>query len=271
MLKRLVYLTTTLLLFGFMTGVQAQEEASAASLYNSGLEKIKAKEYAEGLALMDQAIEKADPESETDAKVIKLAKRNGAIAAYYAGKSQAKKDDLEGALATYDKGIDYNPGFYANYIGRAQTLEKQGQITEAIGAYVKAGEVSEKGKKADKAEKMYSKAENIVALEWGDKKWASTIEYAEAFLAADRETAEVHYYLASALKASDQETKAIEHAEKAIALAAESDADKYLFLKAECLESTGQKEAAVEAYKEISDAKYAERAQYKVKELTGEN
>ena len=77
MSKRLIYLSTFLLCFGLSLGLQAQEEASAASLYNQGLEKAKAKEYVAALELLEKAIAKADPENETDAKVIRLAKRNG--------------------------------------------------------------------------------------------------------------------------------------------------------------------------------------------------
>ncbi|MCB9298169.1 MAG: hypothetical protein H6559_34365 [Lewinellaceae bacterium] len=72
---------------------------------------------------MEQAIEAADPEA--DAEVVKLVKRNGAIAAYYVGNDQRKSDDFETALATYDKGIAFSPGFLRQlYQYRAQALEE---------------------------------------------------------------------------------------------------------------------------------------------------
>ncbi|MCB9298690.1 MAG: hypothetical protein H6559_37075 [Lewinellaceae bacterium] len=263
-MKHLNYLTTVVLLSGFSLALSAQE--SAASLYNTGLEQIKAKNYTEALPLMEQAIEAADPEA--DAEVVKLAKRNGAIAAYYVGNDQRKSDDFETALATYDKGIAFSPGFYANYIGRAQALEGLGKVTESVSAYIDAGDVCIKSKKADKAEKMYSKAENVVAVAWGDKKWDATSEYAMAYL-EKRESPEVHYYLAYAEKEKGNAEKAVEHADKAIGLAGEGDASKYYMAKAESLEALGQAEAAVEAYKMVKDAKYNERAKYKINELSG--
>ncbi|MCO6492108.1 MAG: tetratricopeptide repeat protein [Phaeodactylibacter sp.] len=263
-MKHLNYLTTVVLISGFSLALSAQE--SAASLYNTGLEQIKAKNYAEALPLMEQAIEAADPEA--DAEVVKLAKRNGAIAAYYVGNDQRKSDEFEAALATYDKGIAFSPGFYANYIGRAQALEGLDQAAKSVSAYIDAGDVCLKSKKEDKAEKMYSKAENIVAIAWGDKKWEATIEYATAFL-EKRESPEAHYYLAHALKEKGNAEKAVEHADKAIELAGEGDASKYYMAKAESLEALGQAEAAVEAYKMVKDAKYNERAKYKINELSG--
>ncbi|MCB0585844.1 MAG: hypothetical protein KDD06_11040 [Phaeodactylibacter sp.] len=265
-MKRIAFLTTVLLLSGSSIALNAQE--SAASLYNKGLEQIKAKNYTEALPLMEQAIEAADPEVEADAKVIKLAKRNGAIAAYYVGNDQRKSDDFETALATYDKGIDFSPGFYANYIGRAQALEGMNKTPESVSAYIDAGDICGKAKKAEKAEKMYSKAENIVAVAWGDKKWDATSEYAMAYL-DKKESPDVHYYLAYALKEKGNAEKGLEHAEKAIELAGGANASKYYMAKAEILEALGQGEAAVEAYKMVDDAKYNERAQYEINELTG--
>ena len=267
-MKIFINLTTLLLLLGCSIALHAQDDASAASLYNKGLEMIKAKNYTEALPLMEQAIEAADPEAEADAKVIKLAKRNGAIAAYYVGNDQRKADDAESALATYDKGIAFSPGFYANYIGRSQALEDLDRTAESVAAYIDAGEVSLKAKKADKAEKMYSKAENIIAVAWGDKKWDATAEYAMAFL-EKKQSPEVHYYLAYAMKEKGNAEKALEHADKAIELANGSDASKYYMAKAESLEALGQSDAAVEAYKMVKDAKYSERAKYKVSELSG--
>ncbi|MCB0548354.1 MAG: hypothetical protein KDD19_12295 [Phaeodactylibacter sp.] len=265
-MKHLTHLTALVLLLGLSTALSAQE--SAASLYNKGLELIKAKNYTEALPLMEQAIETADPESEADAQVVKLAKRNGAIAAYYVGNDQRKSDDFETALATYDKGIAFSPGFYANYIGRAQALEGMNNTREAVIAYIDAGDISIKSKKEDKAEQMYSKAENIIAVAWGDKKWDATSEYAMTFL-EKRESPDVHYYLAYALKEKGSADKAVEHADKAIELAGEANASKYYMAKAESLEALGQADAAVEAYKMVNDAKYSERAKYKINELSG--
>ena len=109
--KEAKFLAFMVAFLGFVTLTQAQDGATAASLYNDALAKLKAKDYGAALPLFEQAIEKADPAVETDAKVVQLAKRNGAIAAYYVGNDLRKDDKNEEALATYDKGIEYASGF----------------------------------------------------------------------------------------------------------------------------------------------------------------
>ncbi len=264
----MILVVCALVFTGAATGLLAQEEqtASAASLYNDGLGKIKEKSYAEGLMLMEQALEAADSSSETDVKVMALAKKNGAIAAYYVGTSKRKADDFEGALAAYEQGVDYNPGFYANYIGRAQALEGLEQKAEAVAAYIAAGEVCDKAKKADKAQTMFDKAENMVGVAWGDKDWGTVMAMAASFLES-RESANVNYYLSDAYLAEGDQDKALMHADKAIEAAAAGEGDKYVMQKAEILEAKGDNAGAVALYKQITDSKYVERAKYKIDQL----
>lgn len=267
MSKCFIYLSTLVLCLGFSLGLQAQEEASAASLYNEGLEKAKAKDYVASLDLFKKALEVADPENENDAQVIKLAKRNGTSAAYGAGNVHRKAKAYEEALKAYETGIEFNPGYYSNYVGKAQVLDAQNDPM-AVKFYIQAGNKAQASKKEDKALDLFSKAENTVAVSWGQKEWANTIAFASAYL-EEKETADVHYYLANALKETGEAEKALEHVAKSIELAGDADASQYHMLKAETHEKLGQKQEAIAAYKMVSDAKYAERAQYKIGELGG--
>ncbi len=264
-----VLLVAIFAFLGFSTAVQAQEESpSPVSLYNDGLAKLKEKAYSEALPLFEQAIEAADPEEESEAKVIQLSKRNGSIAAYKVGNSMRKEEKYDEALKAFTTGIEFNPGFYANYIGKAQTLEGQGEDLQAVTAYVEAAEASQKAGKADKHEQLLSKASNFAAKAYADKKWDETIELAEAFLET-QESADTHYYLAVALKEKGQGDKAIAHAEKGMELETGSDKGRYLYTKAEVLESMGKTDEAAATYSQITSGKYAERAKYKADQLNG--
>jgi tetratricopeptide (TPR) repeat protein len=244
----------------------AQDAPSAASLYNEGLEKAKAKEYEAALDLMEQAIEAADPE--TDAKVIKLANRNGARAAYGVGFKMRKAKKYDEAIAAYRRGSEMNPSYVGNFKGLAQSLEDKGEVAEAIKAYINAGQVAEKGEKTKKnAGKYYGKAENIVAVTYGKKKWDDVITYAEAHLAL-RETNDVHYYMANALSEKGDNAKAKEHIAKAVENL-EGDASKYYFAKGEIHEKLGEKDEAIAAYKMVTAAEYKKRADYQVDKLSG--
>ncbi|MBK7869369.1 MAG: tetratricopeptide repeat protein [Saprospiraceae bacterium] len=266
--KKLTIFMLVFALIGLVNAAFAQDAPSAASLYNDGLEKLKAKQYGAALPLLEKAIAAADSTSETDAKVIKLAQQNGAIATYYVGNDLRKVNKFDEALKVYNQGIEYNPNFYANYIGRAQALEGKGQDAEAVKAYLKAGSISEQENKADRAADMFKKAENLAAVAWGKKQWDTAIACAEAFL-AEKETADAHYYLSQSLLAKKELEKALEHAKKSTELAQGEDKDKAYFGLGEVHEALGQKDAAIAAYKMVTGAKYGERAKYEVKQLEG--
>ncbi len=260
--------TLIVLFLGFTMASFAQTDATAASLYNEGLTKLKAKLYAEALPLFEKAIAAADSTSEADVKVVKLAKSNGAVACYSYGNQLLKEKKNDEALKTYENGIAYNPTFYANYIGRAQALEAKNNVVEAVKAYLVAGKVSETSDKADKAAEMYKKAENFAAVAWGKKQWDNTIACSEAFL-AEKETSDAYYYLSEGLKGKKQQEKALEAAKKAVELAQGEDKDKCNFGLAEVYEAMGQKDNAIATYKLITGIKYGERAKYEIKQLEG--
>ena len=164
-----------LLIFSFFSlsiiGQTAQDATtpSAASLYNDGLAKAKAKEYVEALDLFEKAIASANPEEEKGAKIIRLSKKNGTRAAYGIGSAYRKAKDYDKALAAFETGILYAPEFYSNYKGKAICLEKMGDKSASIKSYLLAADIAVKANKADKAEKMVKKAENIVAVTRGKK------------------------------------------------------------------------------------------------------
>ncbi len=268
--KIMTILSMVLLCVGISTTAIAQDSPSAADLYNSGLEKLKAKAYAEAIPLMKQAIEAADSTSETDQKVVKLAKRNGAVGAYYLGNRQRKAGEEDTALETYQMGIDWNAGFYANYIGLAQALDDKGEIAKAVPAYLRAADVCGKSEKTKgKVEQLESKASNILAVAYSDKKYAETIAAAEAYLEV-KDAAEAHYYLAKALLDTGKPADGLTHADLALTMIPEGENEsKYHLTKGEAHEALKQSAEAIDAYKKVTEAKYKEVAQYKIDQLEG--
>jgi tetratricopeptide (TPR) repeat protein len=259
-MKSMLFAMVFALGFGTLAG---QETETAASLYNQGLELLKAKDYAGAFPILEKALAVADPEA--DAEVVKLANRNGSIAAYYLGNDLRGGDKFAEALQVYDKGIAMDPSRYANFIGRAQAIEGMGDDLAAIDAYIEAGLQSEKAGKADRAPQLYSKAENMVAKAYSGKNWNNTISFAQAFL-AKRETADVYYYLSQAQLEKGSKDEALANADKSLELATE-DKNKFYFGKAEILKSMGQKTGAIEAYKMVTGGPYAERAKYEADQL----
>ncbi len=269
-MKHLTKLLSTLtLLVAFSTAMIAQD-ASAASLYNDGLAKLKAKDYETALGLFEQALAAVDTTSETDLKVRELAQNNGAKVAYSVGGAARKAEDWEKALEAYETGIAMNETFYANYVGRAQTLDGMGKEVEAVSAFVNAGMMAEKSPKtASKAEQFYGKAESYSGIAYGKGEYDQAIELAQAFL-EKKETADAYYYLAASQFKNGSASDALPNATKASEMAVEmevEDAGKYHMMQGEIHEALGQTGDAIAAYQKISGGKYAERAKYKIDQL----
>lgn len=250
--------------FGLFTLLSAQDE-TAASLYNDGLAKLKAKEYSDALSLLEKAIDMADPAE--DQKVLKLAQRNAAFASYYVGNALRKEKKYDEAQEVYQKGIGYSTSVYSNYVGIAQVLEAKGEVVASVKAYLKAADMTRKAGRDERADKLVSKASNFAAVAWGKKDWDEAAAAAQAFIDV-KENAESYYYMGLALKEKGKLSEALESVDKAIELA-EEDVDRIYYAKGEIHEALGQKSAAIEAYKMVKDAKYVERAKYQIEQLGG--
>jgi len=246
------------------SGMVAQEEKSAAKLYNEGLALLKAKDYEAGLPLLESALAKATDGG--DEKIIGLAKKNGAKAAYNLANAKKKAGDIDGALGLYEKGIAWSPDYASNYKGKAAATEAKGDKLGAIKLYVMAGDKTTASGKADRAAKLYKKAQNMVGKIYQSKDYAAAITAGKAYLEL-RENAEVCYYLCRAITESEVNDEAITFIDKAITLSGDTVDDKYYVAKAKAFEKMSKNADAIEAYKKVTGEKYKEQAEYKIKTL----
>lgn len=263
----MITFTVILACLGVATLAVAQDDSSAKAYqaYNDGKAKADAKEYAAALELFSEAIEVGNPEKEYDAQIIDAAKKNGAIAAYYVGNDLRKEEKLDEALATYEKGIEYTPGLYYNYVGRAQALSGKEDYAASVTAYFKAAEVATAAGSEDKAEGMLEQAAKLPGIAWSKKNWDVAIATAEAYL-AEEETGDAHYYLSQSLKEKGENEKALKHAIKAAEMYEGEDKDKAYYRLGEIYEALGRKSEAIEAYGKAG-GKYGDRAKYKADQL----
>ena len=256
-----------LLLMCVFVSAQAQDAVTAASTYNEGLAIMKTKDYTNALPLLEKAISLASAEATADEEVLGLAKKNAAIATYYAGNAKRKAKAFDEASALYEKGIGYNPNSYINYIGRAKVLSGKGDMAAAVNAYFEAAGIAEKGGKADKAKSLIASADKLSRVAYSKKKYDQAIAAANAFLAV-HETASAHFTLARAFKAKKQYKAAAPHIDKAVEMTTK-DKDKYYYTQGQIYEALGNNAKAVAAYKMVKGAKYSKNAQYKVTKLGG--
>lgn len=255
-----------ILLFTFFLGLSvfAQEEKTAAGLYNEGLALLKAKDYAAGLPILEAALEKAM--SDDNDQIIGLAKKNGAIATSNLGNAKKKAGALDEAVLLYNKGIEWRPEYASNYRGLAATLEDKGDINNSIKQYITAGDKRTASGKIKKAKKLYKKARNMVGKIYQSKDYPEAIEAGKAFL-EEREDAEVAYYICRANTESVANEEAIDYADKAILFSGDTVNDKYYVAKAKAYEKMGKNTEAISAYKLVTGDKYKAQAEGKIKLL----
>jgi len=215
------------------------QDATAASLYNEGFALLKAKDYEGGLVLLEQALAKAETEGKED--VLKLAKKNGAVAAYNVGNQKRKAKSLDEAMTFYNKAISLNPDNSSTYEGIARTLEAQGKKLEAISAYVDAAKRAEGENKPKRVASRYKKARTMVGKMFVAKDYDNAIAGAKAFAAVNDADADVHYYLSKSLAEKGELETASTHIAKAVELAGAEVPAKYHYAQGQQLEKLGKK------------------------------
>lgn len=248
--------------------IDAAQKGMAAATLNIGTQLRNDKDFNAALDAYLQAMELGQ-KAESD-KVVEIAKANGTRVAYVRGNELKKEEQYEKALEIYSKGINLDSAYYKNYLGHAQSLEELGQPVKAMEGYLKAGDIciaDDDEEVVAKAEKMYNKAANMIAVTRTDKNWDAVANMANIFL-EKQESAEVHYYLGDALLEQGKTDEALMQAEKAMEIgsADEDEKGKYLMLKGGALEKQGKTAEAIETYKTVS-GKYGESAAYRIKEL----
>jgi tetratricopeptide (TPR) repeat protein len=256
------------LLIGLTTAAIAQEK-SAASIYNEGLAKLKEKDYEAGYPLIEEALKVA--EAAGNEKVVSLAKRNGAKAAYNLGSAKRKAKAYDEALVLFERGIELNPKYSSNYMGRAMALEGKGDGEGAVKGYLAAADLAKESGKADRAAQLVKKATSTVSKLYKAKKYDAAIAAGVIHIEL-KENANIHYYMAKCYEKKKVTNDAENHINKAVELATASGQpvpDKYYWLQGNVLESLKKNQDATAAYKKISGEKYKANAEYRIKELGG--
>ena len=259
--QRLLFASIMILMLSLTANGQ---DRTAATAYNEGLAELKAKNYEAGLTLMEEALSLS--EEGKDDKVIRLAKKNGAIAAYNMGKAKKEAGMMDEALGFYAKGIEFNPEYVNNFSGKALVLQEKGDKMGAMDAFIMAGDAYGDGK-PERAAKMYKRAQNIVGKMYTGKSYDEGIAAGKAFLEKRAENAEVNYFVARCMIEQGQNEEALAHAENAITLAGETPEDKYFIAKGMSLENLGKSADAIAAYKMVTGEKYKKQAEYRIQKL----
>lgn len=254
--------------FSFTMANAQDAEASAASLYNDGLALLKEKKFTEGYDLMSKALEKAT--ADENEKVIKLAKKNGAVAAYQAGNAALKAKDYDGAMTYYASGAEMNPGYASNFIGTGKVLNAKGDKVGAVAAFVDAAKVAKEAGDEKKITEAKKRSKQVVGKLFAAKKYADAIAAGQK-IGEFGDMPEVLYYVSRCQSEEKDFEGALASADKSIAAGEAQGAieDKFYVAKGLALEGLGKKADAIAAYKMVKEGDYKEQAEYKITELGG--
>ena len=243
-------------------------EATAASLYNDGLALLKTKKFAQGYDFMALALEKAT--ADEDEKVMGLAKKNGAVAAYSAGNAALKAKEYESAMTYYQNGMEMNPTYPSNFIGKGKVLNAQGDKVGAVDAYIAGGMVAKEKGDAKKVTEVKKRSKQIVGKLFAAKNYADAITVGNK-IEEFEQMPEVLYYVARCQVEEKDFEGALVSADKSITSGEAQGAieDKFYVAKGLALEGLGKKADAIAAYKLVKEGDYKKQAQYKITELGG--
>lgn len=120
----------------------AQDDQEYKRAYNAGLEAYKAKNNTEAYTQWSRAATLAQQAG--DADIARKASYYVTQLDYKNGLSAINSEDFDGALDSFQKGIDRYPDYAKNYLGRGLALKKLGQTEEAMDAFVQTMEVGQR-------------------------------------------------------------------------------------------------------------------------------
>jgi len=255
-----------LFLLSFAVSTFAQD-ATATSLYNKGLASLKAKDYENGYAQIEEALKAA--EAEGNDKVMAIANKNGAKAAYNLGQAKFKAKAIDEANTLFTRGLEMNPNYSSNIMGLAQILDAKGSPVEAVKKYFEAVTMAKTNGKEKTATNIAKRAGSVISKLYKAKDYAKVAEAGKAYLAFN-DTYRVNYYVAKSFEKQKDNASAVPYINKAVELAAATGKpvkDSYYWAQGNILEAAGNKADAKVAYQKITGEKYKANAEYKIKEL----
>jgi tetratricopeptide (TPR) repeat protein len=264
----------TLLLLAFAFALpQAASAQAYKEAFNAARQAAQAKDYTTAYeqfeAALTGAIEAEDAEVET------LSRRILAQLDYNFGVRDASNDKHEEALAKFNAGIEHNPEFAMNYVGKAEALKNLDRTDDAIEAYAAAIEAA-----ASDADARGTATTNLLALiaSTGDllggdnpsrSNAATALEQLQALGGVLANVPSYHLYIARAHNVLGNYGDARTAADAGLALDPNdrNDAAALNFVKGDSFRLEGNYDAARPAYQAAAYGDYRDQANYYIETM----
>ena len=285
-------LAFALLLIGVVPAAHAQEDQAYKETFNQALSVAKegqsaqnAQNYAEAAdqyaAAYQQFREAASAaEQAGDNNVSQRATSFATQLAYRAGLVATRTENYQQALDHFQAGIDVDPNYAKNYLGRGKAYQDMNQVDQAIEAFAQAVEVGNESGDAQTAQTaadaIRSQYHYLASSRLGASSGAPSsadaqqaLDYLSALQEYVDPTADTYYYMAVAHEALGQHDQAISEAEQAIELhrGSRTDAAKIYLIKGEALMKQGNNAEARQAFQNATYGEYKQRAEHYLEQL----
>lgn len=241
----------------------------AKMAFKEAAEAFQGKEYAKAI---DKFLESEEWAQQAENENLAQKARNNAIKLQYnLGKQQLEQGNFAEAIKAYEKGIDFAPNFSNNYFMKGYALKQQEKADEAITWYEKAVEVAqEQGNTA-----IVNKANNNIAgiyLERASKAFDQEnyevaigyIDQATEYIEPDAST---YYQYARAYNGLNQYEQALQAATNGLDVVNSNnrqDVSNLNFEKGIAHKNLGQKQEAIDAFRNVTAGPYQQNAKYEL-------
>lgn len=228
-----------------------------------GLDQYKNKQFNEALKNLKASSKYA--EIAGDAKTRATASSYVARVYYSSGMSKLKKKDYENAMTLFDKALSYDGKYYKAYYGKGLTYKLLNDPDNMKASFSKvfelAGNDTKTINKAKSSAYKYFLAAGTKKLQAGSFADAAILlEESTTYQSPDGNTC---YYLALAYNGISSWDKAIDAAQKGLALEGSDQANLY-FEMARAYEGKGDPGMACDTYKKVTSGPNAAAAKHKV-------
>ncbi|MDQ7039406.1 MAG: hypothetical protein Q9M35_00505 [Rhodothermus sp.] len=260
---------------------RAQQAEEYKRVFNQALEDARAKQYQKAQEGFLRAAEMA--KAANDQEVAQRALRIVAQLDYNFGLRAYRNKSYDQALEHYTKGIEHDPSYPKNYLGKGLALLKLDRFEEGLETLKQALSVSKEARdrqtqqaaeKAIRDHYLYL-ASSTLARQGGNPTppdAREAIRYLDELLQIEDVSpdADVYYYYAEAWKTLGEYQKAVEMAQKALELhrGSRTDKAKIYFVMGEAYMLMGDKENARRAFSNALYGSYKAPAEHYLSQLS---